>query len=462
MNNFTSNSPTFSREFIFRPLEKSKRFPDSMGTDNCPWLLEFNNFCKVWSPRSPDDFYSPIAMGVLSTIAAGRVTFPLGKMQNASLYIVLVGRSSLTAKTTLLQIGKDVIHESGMDYLLLPDSCTPEKMISDMSLKLPDNYQDLSSHAQEEIINRLANAGQRGMCFGEFGSQLQAIMKPNGNMSMYRGLIRQFDDGEKVYSHGTILRGTDIVQNPSLTIIGAMTPADLRPFAVKDSLLWGDGFFARIMLIYPLNDEIKRGRFPNEIRSFPNALINPLVEWDQSLGQRKIHITDSGIELEPFQPKVLTIPNETYEAYYEYSDELTNMLKHETNQDLDSSYGRMPTKAIRIGALIASLEKSSEILPKHFVIGRKITEQYREGLHKLHKDVTSDHSMKALTPEQKVENALKNYGPLLIREIEQHTHIPANDIRRIVTNSCSIKRLNTKPDQNGIELYTLEKDVITD
>ena len=91
----------------------------------------------------------------------------------------------------------------------------------------------------------LAFAGQKGWFYDEYGTHIQNMMKGNGPHGDFRGILRKLDDAEQTYVKGTIIRGREEIDRPYLSLFGALTPADLAPFASSGSILWGDGYFAQ-------------------------------------------------------------------------------------------------------------------------------------------------------------------------------------------------------------------------
>ena len=68
MNDFTSKPTDSNNEFI--PLPKHIILPLSLGSDACPWLDEYIDFSRYWSPRSYDGYHEAIGLFVLSTVAS--------------------------------------------------------------------------------------------------------------------------------------------------------------------------------------------------------------------------------------------------------------------------------------------------------------------------------------------------------------------------------------------------------
>ena len=393
MNNFNTNLSSDQLNGKIPQLPKEALLPEDLGSDACPWLDEYVNFSRIWSPQSFDGYHEACGLSVLSTVAAGRVVFDLSGQRKTNLNILLVGRTSVHAKSTASNIAKELLSEAGLDWLLVPDDITPQKLISDMStVDLPDNYKRLSKHDKQITEKRTITAGQRSWYVDEFGDKVSAMMQPNGTSCGIKGLIRTLDGSPKKYENRTIGRGGDLIKNPYLTIFGNITVADLVPYAKRGNTLWQDGFFARFALVTPPNDNLLFGTFPNELRVFPDTLVSPIVKWNEYLGLPQYEIIENretiSLKYMPLSPKRLIVSQEVYKAFNRYHKALRIFISESLNKDLDGNYARYPEMALRIAAIFASLEQSEIIQLKHWAKAQAITERWRYGLHQFYQQVT--------------------------------------------------------------------------
>jgi hypothetical protein len=122
-------------EFI--PLPKKAILPASLGEDDCTWLNDFVAFNSYWSNRSYPGYHEGIGLWLLSVVAARRVSFLHGGNRYTSLNFALLGRTGLTAKSTATRIGIDLLNTAGFGHLLLPDTITPQRLVSVMAQTLP-------------------------------------------------------------------------------------------------------------------------------------------------------------------------------------------------------------------------------------------------------------------------------------------------------------------------------------
>ena len=403
-------------------LPRYAQLPEGLGIDACPWMDRYIDFSRRWSPRSFDDYHEACAVWILSVVAARRVKTEFGGPRFTPLYIILSGRSSFHAKTTTANIANATLRTAGLNYILAPDQSTPQKFISLLSGRLPDNYDQLSVERKELLQKRFALLGARGWFHEEFGSHVSSMMQPNSFMADFRGLLRKFDDCPDHYETATVTRDLEMIERPYLALLGNLTPADLRRFAQKGSELWGDGFLARFAIVGPgIDAGGKTGRFPSGERMIPSELIQPLQDWDRRLGHGQVVISpkivdEKGKEDLRDRLKINTGPvttivlnSQVNDAYYRYLDGLTQLAQEMDNADLDGNYIRFPEKALRISCLLASLADKPEIEMMHWARAQAITERWRAGLHGLYNSVNNDKSI-ARENEEKVLRIVQKLG----------------------------------------------------
>jgi hypothetical protein len=370
-------------------LPDSALLDPSLGENACPWLDEYVEWSERWSPRSFEGYHEAIGLALLSTVAARRVKTHFGKERFTNLYILLVGRTTIWAKTTALSNGRALLSRAGLDFLLAPDESTPQAFLRRLASKdLPANYDHLDEEMQTEARMRIGFGAQRGWFYEEFGSGIEAMLRKDGTMADFRKYLRAFDDCPYRYSRETISRGIEVVDKPYLTLIGNITPADLRPVAGAGSQLWGDGFLARFAFITPPQDAIRDGRFPRGERTPPLSLVDPLADWHKRLSIPQVEIVEEfendeptgerWAKVGPLPQETLTWTEESYDAHYRYDEALRQaILESRGNTDLDGNRGRFSEKALRIAALFASLAGSKVIDLPHLAKAQQIVERWR-------------------------------------------------------------------------------------
>ena len=409
----------------------------------CQWLDDYIAFSRKWSPEAYDGFHEASGLFVLSTVAARRVGAVYGGVEYPSLYIALVGRTTLFAKSTTAQIAVEVLREAGLGWMLAPDSSTPERFVSDLGTSsLPENFHELSDEARKRILMSALFSAQKGWCYEEFGMNISNMMTRKGVMSKYHGLFRVFHDNLPTYEAATISRGKDSVKRPYLSLLATLTPADLQPYAGRDAPLWGDGYLARFSLITPNEGSMITETFPSGKRNIPIFLTKPLQMWHQRLGVPEYEILEDGddkyVHITSWPEKHLEMTEHVRKSLIEYRKDLREKIDKNDLTDLDGNYGRFPEKALRIATLLASISGTKTINWLHWDRGRRIAERWRSDLHNLYGQLNAealDNSI--LTDEEKVNRQIEYHGERTIRELSQNTKLPVDVIRKVFCNLMS-------------------------
>jgi hypothetical protein len=409
-------------------LPKTAQLDPTLGLKVGTWLDAYVNYSELWSPRAYYGFHEACALFILSTVAARRVRICMGKERFTNLYIALTARTSLFAKSTTAEIALQTLRQAGLDWLLAADSATPQKFISDLTTRLVDNYDSLDDEGKIRAQLRVGLAGQRGWYYDEFGQHVSAMMRDGGFMSDFRGLLRRMDDTPARYEYGSIGRGSDVIERPYLALLANLTPDDLKPFARRGSLLWGDGFLARFILVTPPENTRLRDRFPAGERIIPGELITPLVEWHKRLGLPDVDISDElsdegkptgpkKLELSPRSPVTLEVAPEVREAFYAYHDGLLDLLDASDNHDLDGNYSRLAEKALRISGLLASIDGADILTLPYWARGQLLAEEWRAGLHRLYVQINEAPPNRTEELEEKLLAVIAKHGPSTAAEL---------------------------------------------
>lgn len=400
----------------------------------CPWLSAYVDFSRLWSPRAYPGYHIGIGLWLMSTIAARRVVLHEGGPQYTSLYIALVGKTSIWKKSTTADIAIELLQATGLQWLLTYDEASPQRLIFDMSGHIPREYKDLPRDEQEQMRRQLALAGQRGWFYEEFSQKLTAIVKETGGMSEYRGMFRRFYDNKPEYSYATLGRGVDKIERPYLALLACLTPADMANAANRGNALWHDGFLSRFALICPPKTaQPSFQRFPLGDRIPPHNLVRGLHDWHTRLGVPDVQIIETESEdgegtgrltLVRGEPRetIVTMTPEARNLHYAYADALDQaIMDGEHPTDLDGNLARFATQALRIATLFASLSNSNILDVPQIAAAQQITERWRGELLNLYAQVNEGEENDAL--ERLIQR---------VRDLEKSDGKPptANDIRR--------------------------------
>jgi putative DNA primase/helicase len=417
-----------------------------LAAEGSPWLDAYITLSQQWAPRAYADYHEACGLFVLSTVASRRIKIEFGpKGDYPSLYMTLTGRTSMWTKSTAAAIALRFLRAVGLGALLAPDESTPQAFLSGMVGRVPDNYDELTPEKQAYQRLILAFSGQRGWFYEEFGQHLTAMMQRESVMSAFRGVLRRFDDHKDDASTGTIIRGLEIIDRPYLCLLANLTPADLQPYARKGSVLWSDGYFARFAFVVAPLTGYSDAHYPKGRLVYPEPLVNAVHDWHERLKTPSLTIHPTlddkqrdtrqyTVRRGDFPEHTLQLSDAVWNAYYDYDKAIHTLISAADTQDFDGSYARFPAKALRIAALLASLEDQDKIYLRHWHRGRAIAERWRASLHRLAHQLQQQIPVETReqTVEHLIERALRRLGSRSIRELKQDTHATYSEINKVI------------------------------
>jgi hypothetical protein len=420
------------------PLPEDVQIAPTLAAGASPWLDAYERYSSWRSPESYAGYHVNCGLGVLATVAAGRVRYLFGGDRHTSLMLGNVGRSSIWAKSTTQRVSIDVLHAADLDFLRVADNTTPQALVARMAASgVPDTWGELLPEMQEWVKSRLAFAGQQGWLPDEFGGHIAGMMRSDGPMSDFVSLLRVLDDGLPQYASDTISRGAAVIKKPYLALLVSFTPADVVKFAGHGGALWGNGFWARFAFsVPPVGARAISARFPEGDCQPPADLVQPLRQWHEGLGLPDVQVVervgDDGGPLKkrifdtiiiPARGVVCRIGYGVLDAVYRYRNALRQLTEGFSTTDFDGNYARFHEKALRVAALLAAFENGGGIELRHWARGQMIAEEWRAGLHNLYAAVNSGDVSPEVRAEEKVLSVLRRHGPLTPTRV--HDFIPS-------------------------------------
>ena len=427
-----------SASIPFQPLApalpREAHLNPTLSDDAAPWLDAYGAHSRKWSPRAAPAFHTAVGLWMLSTIAARRICVEMGSEVYPTLFMAMVARSTLYAKTTTAKIGIDGLRDAGCGYLLAADRSTPQALLRSMGGHLPQDYGSRPLEQQEMLQRRVAFAAQRGWYFEEWGGLLHQMTRKDSPMAEFHGLLRVLDDGYAEFSSDTIHRGLDVASKPYLAMLGSATPHDLGRFLTPGASWWHDGFWPRIAFIVPLPEDLpSMKRRPLGNARLPGSLLEPLHTWHTRLGIPTVSIEaavnasgkptgDWRAERLPLACQPLEMVPDVKEAYDTYNEALMALiLSGKAPEDLEACYGRLHDKAIRIAMLLASMAGKTSITLPYWAYAQNVTEEWRVMLHQVVALASEGQPLSREEQlEHKIESQLARYGPLTARDFHRH------------------------------------------
>lgn len=446
------------------------------------FIEEYIAHSKKWSPRSPEGMHEATALWVLSAAAAGRVRYHDGKERKTTLFQLVVADSSTFRKSTGADIGKDLLKEAGLGRVLI-GRATPQSFFDQCLEKVPADYEDLPEEKKERIRERLQSVAQRAWYADEFGSWAVSMLNPNSVAYGFLELLLEVYNCPSEYSQSTRTYGTLAMEEPTLALLASTTYAHLIKIAGKGSALWRDGFIARMAMVTASPTELpSKERFPEGKQQFAPSLVRALSDYDQKLGRDSVAIIPRygagqqagkkpvgyDIQRTHAQKYELELSREAYEASYAYDDFAIDCISTPrlVPADLHSSYARLRDRALRIAALLASLEGGAKplITLRDWQKAQAIVERQRYSLHYAYDVLTGQASKwQEETLAEEVYNFIASKGVVTLREIQRRYprregFTTVERARRELDAICKEYNVATRTVNKGSQLYAIREE----
>jgi hypothetical protein len=425
-------------------LPEEVQLPANLSQGACPLLDNYVAYSKKASPESYDEYHPFVGMWGLSAIANRRIYVPMGEARMyPNLIIALCGLSSYFAKSLVAKVSQSLLKKAGMEPLLYVDKrITPQKLLWEMSGAALDKdaYLVLSAEEQKIECQKLAMAGQKAIYYDEFGKMLKEVVSGKSSMAVYEQLFLELYNCPPTYSNATIVRGMKPVQSPFMTILGAMTPSNLRVIAATGAESWESGLYGRCSFLCPPIDAIVDETLRLKTMEIPYSLWRPVEEWNIRLGIPEIDLDipqdDNGkvgtptlTWIRPLVERQCTIDDDAEQAWGAYRVALRRMGRSkDVPNDLRTNYARMPETTLKFAMIMASLGNRDHIEMRHIAKAQELTEILRRNLHEMYEQInmpeqprTIDDNLRdyltSLNGRKITASDVKQYGPSHLRKL---------------------------------------------
>lgn len=319
------------------------------------------------SPMTPVHFLEAGVVWVISLAIARRAYIEKHERIYPHLYLLFVAETSRYAKSTGMNTLYHLIHRV-MPYMLIPGQTSPEGMIELLSGQHPANFDKLSIDDKKLVEDGIKFSAQRGIILDEYSSLLASTKKDY--MAGYIELLMRLYDGRESEQHYTRSGGLVMVKKPSLSIMGATTPAAMaRSLSLED---WENGAMARYMVMYredplPFNPYYSPVEPPHEIT---DKLRNLHHRFDDDVVSA-------------------TMTKEALDAYDAYSRAVMYEMLDDVDERLSGNYRRLHIQTLKTALSLATMDwidtklTTPKITIGHWALAQTIVEKARVSLHRL-------------------------------------------------------------------------------
>ena len=357
-------------------LPETAQLDPDLGRDAGKWLADYVTYADDISPMTPQLFHESAALWLASVATARRVVL---HMAHGDIYpnlcILWLARTTLFAKSTGLNVARQIAWQV-VAHLLSSQEATPEALLVDMAGIEPPDLEK-RPEADKELWRKGRNfAGQRGWVLDEL-SGLLASAGRDYNAGLLEAILR-FIDADPLYTRSTRALGRISVRNSYLAMLGASTPRAMAPHLATGSPLWGNGWWPRFAILCP---ETERPAWRESREPDDNA--------KQELIAKLMAIYDalpSPAYPAPATAKSATIDPKAFQAWRNYDKALRfDLLTEGLPEDLYGLYGRLPTQALKVATLLATIDRADmpAVTLAHFARAQAIAESWRASAHRV-------------------------------------------------------------------------------
>lgn len=371
--------------------------------------------------EAPRDFHLWTCLGLISVALGRDVYFPQGDWELfPNLYIILVGDSGITRKSTTLKIGVKMLREALDDDRLhiMSQKLSPEYFCHRLGKLTEENGKsEATIHA----------------------SELSVLLGKTKLDDSFIKILTDLYDCPDYWDYGTIGRGEDICNNVFLTVLGGSTPEWLKNSLPEESL--AGGFFSRLVLVHRQETGF-RNPHPQDVFSLEKQkhrmnIINDLriitrlkgpMRWDR----------DAKLMYEDW--------------YWDYNrpEDAPHFMK--------GYYGRKTDFLIKT-AMLLSLSGRSDLLitPPDFLMAQQILAENEDHIHDLSRVMATTQSGQLLA---KIRDMLKRNGVMAHSKLMQNVshQINGEELRVIIETLEEEGKVVTEIGKRGKKIYHYKEE----
>ncbi len=366
------------------------------------WLNRYMKAAGAFAPRSPQSLLEASGLFTLATVLARRCFLMSGGLeQYPQVFLLFVGDSTLTGKTTLLRVLRKTFRDAGLLHLLLPDRFNEASLLQELSLYVPPKVVEGSTAQQQIWLERHRHAAQRGIIRDEMHGLLDDCNR-DYNTGLLPLLLALDGAPDELPPDLTISRGWVTVEDVCVNLMGCTTPMGLEQHAAKP-YHWANGLFGRFALVapgepphwafWPREEVTLPHRVVQDLRTIYEAFPMPIVSFEYGPGGENGGERIVGATQARASALKAHVTEDAWEAWQRYDRALFGLAVQQlgTSGRLRPTYGRLPTLAVRVALTFAASEwalvanPAQEPVPtlelRHWAAAQEIAERWRTGAH---------------------------------------------------------------------------------
>jgi hypothetical protein len=363
------------------------------------WLDEYIAFAAQAAPMTPRSFHQAAGLFLVSTAVARRLALPSGIGHIfPNVFVLQIAPPAVYKKTSGLNLVTALLEASGLSFLLLPQTVTPQSLMSELSLFLPPFVQAADEPARQFWLLQRTFAAQRAWLLDECAGLFEGFRR-DYNSGLIELVLQLFDCRGNL-TEQTQSRGLITVTRSYLSLLGATTPEAIRRH-LSDRELWGKGLWSRFALVLPDSEPVYEPRprpapLPGSLvgglrrifELFPHPCAHietPLRESDEGKSERGQPYVAVANVLPPSEA-VMAEDVESLLELYSRSVGFDMLRTGKVEATFHSAYDRFGLQIYKVALLLAVMDTRE--LPvvvslAHATRAIQIVESWRDSLHRL-------------------------------------------------------------------------------
>lgn len=358
------------------PLPDGVEPDPTLGAGAGRWVDAYADYSAAISPMTPRSYHESAALWLGAVAIARRLALPMAwGMVYPNLFICWLAQTTLYRKSTALDVARKVAR-GVFPHLMAAQDTTPEAFLSDLAGRDPAQLDALTQKDRDDLADGRNFAAQKGWLLDEMSGLMSAAGK-DYNAGLVESLLR-FYDCDPYYVRSTRQQGRVIVRTSYLSLLGASTPAAMAQHMTAERL-WSMGWWPRFAVLTP---EAGRPRWQVPSDEDPSAAV-ALQAGLAGLYDRLPAPTWPT----PPDTRAARLGRDVYPAWERYNKAVSyDLLTDDLDGRLAGTYGRLPTLALKVALILASLDgwqgNSPAVELPHLARAISITEEWRASAHR--------------------------------------------------------------------------------
>lgn len=379
------------------------------------WIEQYTKWATKRSPLTPKHFHQNIALTLVAGAIAGRCFVQMAHRPiYPNLYTVIIGRTSVYAKTTALDLAM-TLADNVMPEKVFSHTSTPEALLLDLAGQNPSNYDEMTDEEKKSIRVSKEWGARRLFMLDEAGMFFNSLQKEY-NSGMSDLFMHLYDAGSKPIKHNTRGSGMVTVKNYAMSVLFATTPYAIRLLLSKSDF-WMSGFWNRWNFVGAKEmTDWKDGEFC----AMPSGIAKSLKK-----------ISDGWLNTK--NTAAYSIPIADNQIIKEYNEAQKSSRLREGEEKFDGLMAHLPTKHLKAAIIYAVMDGegySPRLRLKHWEQAGELVNGWYEDTQTI---LESLRVSERYTDEEKIVVFIRSFvRGITTRGIQQRFGISASELMKVL------------------------------